>query len=77
MMFGKRLWGLVEKDEVITVAELYQRFFGTSGNYVSHRVFVDAFILNCNRLEIIQDTPYKVKRKLTFFEKILDKRLKM
>lgn len=76
MLFGKRLWGLVEKDEIVTVAELYKRFFGTSGNYVSHRVFVDAFVLNCNRLEVIQATqnsPCKIKRKLTFFEKMLDK----
>ena len=76
MLFGKKLWKLVGKNEIITIAELYQRFFGVSGNYISYKVFFDTSVLNCNRLEIIPATkssPCKVKRKLTFFEKMLDK----
>ena len=76
MLFEKKLWKLIRKNEIITIAELYQRFFGTSGNYMSYKIFFNISVLNCNRLEIIpatKNSPCKVKRKLTFFEKMLDK----
>lgn len=75
-MFESNIWKFIEKDEMITVKDLYYRVFGRYGSVQSYKVFLKTFILPCSRIEVIPFTissPYLIKRKLTFFEKSIDK----
>lgn len=71
-----KLWKCVKPNEVINVGELYRRYFGKSGSPYDYQMFFNVLVCNCARLTIISCTssePYRVTRKATFFEKVLDK----
>ena len=71
-----KLWKCVKPEEVINVGELYRRYFGESGSPDDYQLFFNCLVQNCARLTIISCTssePYRVTRKATFFEKVLDK----
>ena len=71
-----KLWKCVKPNEVINVGELYRRYFGESGSPDDYQLFFNCLVQNCARLTIISCTssePYRVTRKATFFEKVLDK----
>ena len=71
-----KLWKCVKPNEVINVGELYRRYFGESGSPDDYQMFFNVLVCKCARLTIIPYTrsePYKVTRKATFFEKVLDK----
>ena len=71
-----KLWKCVKPEEVINVGELYRRYFDESGSPDDYQLFFNCLVQNCARLTIISCTssePYRVTRKATFFEKVLDK----
>ena len=72
----EKLWKLIDKDEMITVKELYYRAYHRNGTTLSYELFLKLAVRMCNRLEVIGFTrrsPYLIKRKLSFLEKVVDK----
>ena len=72
----EKLWKLIDKDEMITVKELYYRAYHRNGTTLSYEMFLKLAVMMCDRLEVIGFTrrsPYLIKRKLSFLEKVVDK----
>jgi hypothetical protein len=75
-MTTNKLWKLIGKDEVVTVKDLYYRAYHRNGTILSYELFLNLNVRLCDRLEVINYTkrsPYLIKRKLSFFEKTIDK----
>lgn len=71
-----KLWKYVKPEGVINMGELYKRYFGESGSPYDYELFFNCLVTKRSRLTIIPLTksePYRVTRKATFFEKVLDK----
>lgn len=72
----EKLWKLIDKDEMITVKELYYRAYHRNGTTLSYELFLKLAVRMCNRLEVINFTrrsPYLIKRKASILEKTIDK----
>ena len=75
-MVVNKLWKLIGKDEVVTVKDLYYRVYHRNGTILSYELFLKLVVKSCDKLEVINYTkqsPYLIKRKLSFFEKTIDK----
>lgn len=71
-----KLWKLIDKDEVITLRDLYHRAYHRNGTILSYVLFLKLDVKTCDKLEVVNYTkssPYLVKRKLTLLEKTIDK----
>lgn len=70
-----KIWKCILPNEVVTVGELYKRFYGKTGTYWEYQIFLDYVVRRCNKLEIISfsvSNPYRVTRDKNFSEKVLD-----
>ena len=71
-----KLWKCVKPGEIISVGELYKRYFGDTGSPYDYELFFECLVRNNAKLEVIPFTrsePYRVTRNKTFFEKVLDR----
>lgn len=72
----KKLSNYLKDNETITLVELYKRVYGESGSYLAWCSFEYEVVQNDNSVVIIPETensPVLVKKRKTFFKKVLDK----
>lgn len=70
-----KIWKYILPNEVVTIGELYKRFYEKTGTYLEYQIFLDCVVRRCNKLEIIPfsaSNPYRVTRDKNFSEKVLD-----
>lgn len=64
----------IQPNEYLTVAEIYRRQFGHTTTPVNYEVYIRTVLLQDPLIYIdCTSMPYKVYRRKTFFEKLVDK----
>lgn len=64
----------IQPNEYLTVAEIYCRQFGHTTTPVNYEVYIQTVLLQDPLIYIdYMSMPYKVYRRKTFFEKLVDK----
>lgn len=64
----------IQPNEYLTVAEIYRRQFGHTTTPVNYEVYIRTVLLQDPLIYIdYMSMPYKVYRRKTFFEKLVDK----
>lgn len=64
----------IQPNEYLTVAEIYRRQFGHATTPVNYEVYIQTVLLQDLLIYIdYMSMPYKVYRRKTFFEKLVDK----
>lgn len=64
----------IQPNEYLTVAEIYRRQFGHATTPVNYEVYIRTVLLQDLLIYIdYMSMPYKVYRRKTFFEKLVDK----
>lgn len=64
----------IQPNEYLTVAEIYRRQFGHTTTPVNYEVYIQTVLLQDSLIYIdYMSMPYKVYRRKTFFEKLVDK----
>lgn len=64
----------IRPNECLTVAEIYRRQFGHTTTPVNYEVYIRTVLLQDPLIYIdYMSMPYKVYRRKTFFEKLVDK----
>lgn len=64
----------IQPNEYLTVAEIYRRQFGHTTAPVNYEVYIRTVLLQDPLIYIdYMSMPYKVYRRKTFFEKLVDK----
>lgn len=65
---------LIQPNEYLTVAEIYRRQFGHTTTPVNYEIYIQAVLLQDPLIYVdYMSIPYKVCRRKTFFEKLVDK----
>lgn len=64
----------IQPNEYLTVAEIYRRQFGHTTTPVNYEIYIRTVLLQDLLIYIdYMSMPYKVYRRKTFFEKLVDK----
>lgn len=64
----------IQPNEYLTVAEIYRRQFGHTTTLVNYEIYIQTVLLQDPLIYIdYMSMPYKVYRRKTFFEKLIDK----
>lgn len=64
----------IQPNEYLTVAKIYRRQFGHTTTPVNYEVYIRTVLLQDPLIYIdYMSMPYKVYRRKTFFEKLVDK----
>lgn len=64
----------IQPNEYLTVAEIYRRQFGHTTTLVNYEIYIRTVLLQDPLIYIdYMSMPYKVYRRKTFFEKLVDK----
>lgn len=64
----------IQHNEYLTVAEIYRRQFGHTTTPVNYEIYIRTVLLQDPLIYIdYMSMPYKVYRRKTFFEKLVDK----
>lgn len=64
----------IQPNEYLTVAEIYRRQFGHTTTLVNYEIYIQTVLLQDPLIYIdYMSMPYKVYRRKTFFEKLVDK----
>lgn len=64
----------IQPNERLTVAEIYRRQFGHTTTPINYEIYIQTILSRDSLIHVdYASTPYRVYRRKTFFEKLLDK----